>query len=384
MSIESAARKLAAAFVFLCFALAGWSQTGSFQGKVKGPDGAPLKDALVKIERLDIKGNYKVKTNRKGEFFHAGLPLGNYKITLEVDGKDVDTVNNIRTRLGDPVDVDFDLAAMRKKQEALQRAAETGTLTQEQSRELTPEQRAAMEKQVKERSQTMAKNKALNDAFNGGMAALQSKQWDLAIESFTKACELDAKQHVVWANLAESLMGRMVTRTGAEQQADVDKGIEAYNKAIELKPDDAAYHNNFGLALARARKTPEAQAELTKAAQLDPAKAGTYFYNLGAVLTNTGQNEAAGDAFKKAVESDPNHPGALYQYGSYLIGKSTTTPDGKFVPPPGTKEAFQKYLAIEPNGLHAEGAKGMLAAIEGTVTTSYESPEQQKKKAKKK
>ena len=31
-----------------------------------------------------------------------------------------------------------------------------------------------------------------------------------------------------------------------------------------------------------------AQAELTKAAQLDPPNAGKYFYNLGAVLVNTG------------------------------------------------------------------------------------------------
>jgi len=377
-------KNLAGLAVLLCFAATGWAQTGSFQGTVKGPDGKPLVNALVKIERLDIKGNYKVKTNKKGEFFHAGLPLGNYKVVLEVDGRDVDTVNNVRTRLGDPVDVNFDLQAIKAKQESLQRAAETGTLTQEQAREMTPEQKAAMEKQLKERQQAMAKNKALNDAFNNGMAALQAKQWDVAVDNFAKASEMDPKQHVVWANLAESYIGRTAAKTGAEFDADFNKAIEAYTKAIELKPDDAAYHNNFGLALVKAKKFTEAQAELSKAAQLEPAKAGTYFYNLGAILVNTGQMEPAGEAFKKAIEADPNHADAQYQFGIYLISKATTTTDGKVIPPPGTKEAFQKYLTLKPDGMFADGAKGMIATIEGSVATTYENPDAKKKSTKKK
>ena len=40
-------------------------QTGSISGKVIGPDGQPMKDALIKIERMDIRGNYKVKTKRR-------------------------------------------------------------------------------------------------------------------------------------------------------------------------------------------------------------------------------------------------------------------------------------------------------------------------------
>ena len=44
----------------------------------------------------------------------------------------------------------------------------------------------------------------------------------------------------------------------------MNKGSEAYGKALELKPDDAGYHNNYALALARGKKFPEAQAELTK------------------------------------------------------------------------------------------------------------------------
>src|SRR5258708_31293081 len=57
------------------------------------------------------------------------------------------------------------------------------------------------------------------------------------------------------------------SQTGADQQASYQKGVEAYGKAIALKADDAAYHNNYALALVKAKKIPEAQDELAKAAQ---------------------------------------------------------------------------------------------------------------------
>jgi tetratricopeptide (TPR) repeat protein len=307
-------RSLGAFALFLFVASsAALGQTGAIAGKVKGPDGGPLKDALIKIERTDIKGNYKVKTNKKGEYFHAGLPLGTYNVACEVNGADVDRVQGVRTRLGDPVEINFDLAERAAKQAALQKAAETGELTKEQERGMSAEQKAALEKQMKERSEAMKKNKELNDAFNTGMTALGAKQYDAAVEAFTKGSVIDPKQHVIWANLADSHIGLAATKTGAEQEANMTKGMEAWAKAIELKPDDPAYHNNFALALAKAKKFKEAEDELTKAAALDPPKAGTYFYNLGAVLTNINQLEPAGAAFKKAIDADPNHADAQYQ-----------------------------------------------------------------------
>lgn len=368
------------------FLAAGWAvaQTSSIAGTVIGEDGAPLRDAVVKITRKDIKGNYQTKSNRKGEYFHAGLPLGMYIVSLEVGGKEVDRVDNVRTRLGDPTTVEFNLQRNKQRQEAFQKAAESGQLTPEQARALTAEQRAALERTSKERQQAMAKNKALNDAFNTGMQALQAKQFDQAVEAFIKAGEMDAKQHVVWAHLADAYIGQGSEKTGAEQEALLNKGLEAYVKALELKPDEAAYHNNYALALARAKKFPEAQAELQKAAQIDPANAGRYYYNLGALLVNSGQLEPSGQAFTKAIEADPKYADAHYQFGMYLVAKATTTPEGKIVPPAGTKEAFQKYLELRPDGPFAESAKAMLATLESSIETQYLSPEAQKKAKKKK
>ena len=148
------ALKKLAGFAALSLFLAGGAlaQTSSLEGDVKGPDGKPLKDAWIKLDRTDIKGAYKVKSDKKGHWFHAGLPLGTYTISCEVDGKVVDTVKGVRTRLGDPLPVNFDLQKMAQKQVAMQKAAETGTITPEQSREMSKEQKEALEKAAKERA----------------------------------------------------------------------------------------------------------------------------------------------------------------------------------------------------------------------------------------
>jgi tetratricopeptide (TPR) repeat protein len=186
---------------------------------------------------------------------------------------------------------------------------------------------------------------------------------------------MDTKQHVIYAQLAESYMQASAAKPAAEQAPVIQSGLDAYAKAIELKPDDAAYHNNYGLALAKAKKFTEGQEELNKAAALDPANAGRYYYNLGAVLVNTGNTEPAGAAFKKAIESDPNYADAYYQYGIYLIGKAAVdATTGKINPPDGTKEAFQKYLQLKPDGPNADAAKSMLQSIDASINTEYKNP----------
>ena len=365
-------------------ALAGFAQTSSLEGDVKGEDGLPLKGALIKIERLDIKGNYPVKTDKKGHYFYGGLPLGKYKITLVVDGKEVDYINGVQTHPGDSAVNNFDMQATAKKRQALSKAAETGSLSKDQERGMTPEEKAAFDKANKEREKVMAKNKVLNDAFNGGKTAMDAKQYDVAVVQVTKASEMAPDQSVVWASLGDAEVALAKTKTGPEHDDALGKGMEAYQKTLALKPDDAGVHNNYALALAQAKKFDEAQVELGKAAQLDPTNAGKYYYNLGALLVNNGQTEPAGDAFKKAIEADPNYADAQYQYGIYLIAKAKLGDDGKYVPVPGTREAFEKYLQLKPDGPFAESSKGMLATLGASVDTSYQNPAAQKKTNKKK
>jgi len=351
--------------------------TTAFEGIVKGLDGQPVKGAVVKITRTDIKGNYNTKTDKKGHYFYGGLPKGTYKISVEIDGKEMGSMGPLPSNYGDPTNISIDLKqqAAAGAQQAPDKDAERG---------MSNEQKAQYEKKKKENEEAIKKNLALSQSFNDGMAAQEAKQWDVAIQNFEKASQLDPKQNVVWGRLADSYVALAKTKTGADQDQLLAKAVEAYQKAIELKPDAPEYHNNYALALASEKKFDEAQGELQKAAQLDPTQAGKYYYNLGAVLVNTGHLDPAADAFKKAIEADPNYADAYYQYGISLMGKATTGADGKMIPVDGTVEAFQKYLELAPNGKDAETAKLMLQQIGATVNTNYVAPGTKKQTPKKK
>lgn len=363
--------------ITLALSTAAWAQTTAIEGDVKGVDGKPLVKANIKITRTDVKANYKVSTDKKGHYYYGGLAIGTYNVTLEVDGKDVDQAT-VRTTLGDPKEVPFDLKQIEARNAAGAAGGGAAAAPAEQERGMTAAQKAEFEKQKKENEAAMQKNKALNDAFNVAREAQTAKNYDAAIDAFTKASEMDPNQHVVWGNMADSYAARAATKTGADATADYTKSAEAYQKAIIIKPDDAAYHNNYALVLAKNKKFEEAQSELTKAAQLDPQQAGKYYFNLGAVYVNTGQNDPAAEAFKKALELDPNYAEAYYQLGLTLFAKATTTADGKIVPPPGTAEAFNKYLEVAPTGPNADGAKAMLEAMGSKVETQFEKPGQKK------
>ena len=355
---------------------------------MKGADGRPLKGAVVNIERTDIKGHYPTKTDKKGHYIYTGLPMGTYNVSLVVDGKEADSVKGIRTSPGDPIRNDFNLKAAKAdnagKQAEYQKALETGQISKELERQLSPEQKEALKKDMEKREASMKKNAALNEAYNNGINALNAKQYDQAIENLNKAAELDPNQLAVWSNLATAYTELAKTKTGADFDANMQKAIDTYNKALTLKPEDAGLHNNYALTLARDKKFPEAQAELQKAAELDPTNAGKYYYNLGALLVNAGQNEPAGQAFKKAIDLQPTYADAYYQYGVTLVAKAQIGSDGKVTPVPGTVEAFQKYLELQPTGPYAQGAKDMLTTLGSSVETNYKNPtEANKKKTKK-
>lgn len=370
----------------LVFAGLSFGQMGTFMGKVIGPDGKGVQNVVIKIERKDIKGNWQTKTNRRGDWIYSGMQVGGqYLITCEVNGRVMDTLNNVRAQMGEPVELkDFcNLKLVQAKQDAQQKALQTGELTEEVARDMTPEQRAALEKQMKAQAAAMAKNKELNEAFNNAMTALNAKDFATATENFEKAATLDPKQSAVWGNMAAAYEGFAATKTGDEQAAAFDKAANAYTKALELKPDDASIHNNYALLLVKQKKIDEARAMLDKAAALDPPGAGRYYFNLGAVMVNTGQNDAAAAAFDKCVQADPKYANCWYYKANVLSSKMTVEGD-KAVAPEGMVAALEKYLELEPNGQFAEASKGLLSVVQGSIETSFTNPDAKKGGKKKK
>src|SRR4026209_855395 len=70
---------LAVAILVASASLTAVAQVGELRGHVfmQQADGqkVPLADAQIDVFRTDVKGEYKTKTNKKGEFVFAGLPF---------------------------------------------------------------------------------------------------------------------------------------------------------------------------------------------------------------------------------------------------------------------------------------------------------------------
>jgi tetratricopeptide (TPR) repeat protein len=372
---------------------AAFAQTATLQGEVKDANGQPLKGAVIVLERKDIKGHYQVKSDKKGHWLYTGLPLGQFDVSLQVDGKEVDKVSNVKASIGDDnPPINFDMHKAAAQQAAMQQAANTGQLNDDQQRGMSKEQKAQFEAAAKQRSEAMKKNKALNDAFNAGQDALKKAQADAdkaqkatdyqaAADNFTKAGELDANQPAVWDSLGAAYYGLGGVQTGDEKTKSYDQAIAAYQKEVALKPDAAGAYNQIGNIYGAEKKIPEATEALQKAAQLDPQMAGKAYFNMGANLVNSGQGDKAVDFFKKATDADPNYAEAWYQLGSLLMSKGTVdSKTGAQTYPPDTAPALQKYLALQPTGPHAQEATAMLGAMGEKVQTNITVPGAKKKR----
>src|SRR5712692_4009702 len=97
-------------FCFLLFTGASWAQFTAISGDVKGPDGQKLRGAEILIEREGQKGTYKgAKTDKNGHYIYNGLPIGKYTVSVLVDGEKRDQISGVTTKLGDPIELNFDL-----------------------------------------------------------------------------------------------------------------------------------------------------------------------------------------------------------------------------------------------------------------------------------
>src|SRR5271154_3965792 len=88
-----------AAAALLVLAGTASAQVTTIEGVVKDEKGAPVQGAIIHMTRTDIKGSYTTKSDKKGHYGHYGLPIGLYNLTLEVNGKVVDSMNKVKTTL---------------------------------------------------------------------------------------------------------------------------------------------------------------------------------------------------------------------------------------------------------------------------------------------
>lgn len=335
-----------------------WSQSmATVKGKATDPQGNPIVGAKVEYANQDTGQKYDLKTNKKGEFFSLGVAPGKYKISLIQNGQVLFFFNGVQVQLGSDENVtDFNL---QKEQAAAKQKAES---------QMTPEQKQQQEKIQKENTTI----KALNEKLAAASAAEQAGNYDQAVAVLKDATTIDPNRDLLWFKLGDAYRGAATKQTDAAQKTqNYNDSIAAYQKALAIKPNDGAYLNNLGDVEAKAGKTDDSIKTFTQAAQADPIHAAQYYFNLGAVLTNTGKIDDAVQAFDKAIAADPTKADAYYWKGVNLLGKATTDKAGKMTAPPGTAEAFNKYLELQPQGTYADAAKQMLASIGASVETSF-------------
>ncbi len=366
--------------VLLLAAAAGWSQMlARVHGKCTDPDGKPMAGITVEFVNQETGQKYPLKADDKGEFNTIAIVPGKYTVNLVQDGKVIHYYKDIPVTLSEQgTNLDFDLQKeMRDAQK-------------------NPEYQKKTVEQVKENAKITTLNKMLTDA----RAAEQAGNWQQAIQTMNDAIAIDATHDVIWAHLGDAELGAGTAATTKDDATPhYQKAIDAYKKAIDLlekapAPTDkksttadnktmlGKYHNNLGQAYAKTGQPKEALDEYTTAAQDDPPNASMYYFNAGATLTNQAtketdstkkQNEIddANAAFDKAIEAKPDYAEAYYQKGINLTSKATIDKSGKMIAAPGTIEAFNKYLELEPDGKHAEEAKGLIEGFGATVNTTY-------------
>jgi tetratricopeptide (TPR) repeat protein len=356
--------------------------SGSVKGVCKDVEGKPIAGAVVQFDNTDTGQKYNLKTNGKGEYFSLGLTPGKYKVTLyktpddQKAAKELYHVNGFQVQL-DENNLDLDL------QKEQQNAAKGQGLTPEQVKQM----QEAQAKQQKE----VTTVKSLNEKLNAAKTAADAGDFDTAIAALTEANQVDPSRDLVWFKLGDYYRLSAAKQTDpAEKQKRYGSAVESYQKAIELKkavandkdPNAAstvaAYYNNLAEAYAKSNKVDDAVKTYELAAQADPTHAAQYYFNTGAVLTNAGKVDDALGAFDKVIATDPNRADAYYWKGVNMIGKATLKGD-KMEAPPGTAEAFQKYLELQPTGTYADAAKQMLTQIGGSVETSFGSKKTKKK-----
>jgi tetratricopeptide (TPR) repeat protein len=333
--------------------------TGTVKGVVKDVDGKPIAGGIVQYVSSDTGRKYQLKTNNKGEFFSLGVAPGKYTVTLLRDNKELFHFNGVAVTLDEEQNrLDIDL------QKEQQRAAQGQGLSPEQQKEMAAQKEKAQKEQLTVKS--------LNEKLAAARTAIQGGTPEQAVQAMTEATQLDPNRDLIWFTLGDAYAAQ-AKKTEATDRAAAkpvyEQAIASYQKAITIKPM-ADYYNNLAQAQAKAGQTEQAIQAYTQAAQLDPTRAAMFYFNEGAVLTNTGKVDDAIESFKKAIAADPNRADSYYWLGVNMIGKATLQGD-KMVAPPGTADAFNKYLELQPTGQFADPAKQMLASIGASVETTY-------------
>lgn len=296
--------------VTLALAAPAVAQTGLVKGKVVGPDGKPVADAVISIEFMEgVARKLSTKSDKRGEFVQLGLQSGGYRITATAE-KLGSGFADVRVRVGNTAEV---------------------TIT------LSPLPPGADPKLA-----------AMKVAFDEGVAASRAKDFDTAITKFQAAAAAQPTCHECYYNIGFAYL----------QKKDEKQAEEQWKKALEIRADHAETLNALANLYNSQKRFEEAAAVSAKVAAGGGAGSADAIFNQGIILWNAGKIAEAKVKFEETVKADPNHADARFQLGMALLN------EGKI---PEAVSQFEEYLKMAPSGQYAAQAKGMLAQLKPPV-----------------
>ena len=354
-----------AAALFSMLAPRAAAQTGTVSGQIMDVNGKPWVGLTVQVES-DQGAKQTAKTDNDGKYSIPGLRAGVYTLTIigfppPNDKQPSYGFAKVRVESGGEAKADANF------------------------KDIMAKQGAAVQEQVKKQEEAKVKFEGMKAHFNAGNTILEqekaakaevqkapadqrdaakqkvsdladqaAKEYKAAQES---AGEKDTNLHLLWAKLGEAY-----DTAGRNEEA-----AQAYQQAIAAKPDVPGYYNNLGNVLARIGKIDEAKAAYTKSAELDPPNAATAWRNFGISLYNANRLGDAVEPLQKSAELDPKSAQTWYLLGASLVYRMTLKKVGdKEVPQfaPGTIEAYQKAIELDPNGTYGQQAKAGLEQLQ--------------------
>lgn len=339
--------------------------TGSISGTIVGIDGKPLYN--LTIEAVSEQGaKAEAQTANDGTYTIHNLRPGVYSVTITKfpppnDKQPPMKMGQLRVSGGEDVKANMNFKDEMAKQ---------GAAAQEQAKKQNEEKAkfegmkahfsagaALLEQERKAKEDLSKATPDQRDQLKQNLKDLSDKAAAEFQEAQKGAPEKDSNQALIWGNLGQAydIAGRN------------DEAAEAYKQATLAKPDDPGYYNNLGNVLARAGKIDDARAAYSKSAELDPTKAAMAWRNFGISLYNAGRLKDAVEPLKKATDLDPKSAQAWYLLGAALVGSMETKKNGdklEFIVQPGTVEAYQKAVDLDPNGPYGTQAKQGLEALQ--------------------
>jgi tetratricopeptide (TPR) repeat protein len=339
------------------------AQAGSITGSIMDVNGKPWADVGIRVVS-DQGTKQETKTDSGGKFSLLNLRAGIYNVFVTFpppNDKQAPYETNCRVQSGEDAKVNINFKDVIAKQgaeaqEQVKKAEETKTKFEGMKAHFTTGN-TILEQEKAARAELQKATPDQRDAAKQKVAELSdqaAKEFQAAQQA---APEKDSNLHLIYAKLGEAY----------DTAGRNDEAAQAYQQAINAKPDVPGYYNNLGNVLARAGKIDEAKAAYTKSAEMDPTNAATAWRNFGISLYNANRLGDAVEPLQKSAELDPKNPQTWYLLGASLVYKMTLKKVGdKQVPEfaPGTIEAYQKAIDLDPNGPYGAQAKAGLEQLQ--------------------